>query len=109
MQRSIAWTPKPAKNTGTTKSAIKFAARRPSVEDHCFLAGCDGKLHVIDLANGEETGAIEIEAPTGSTPAAVGELIYFGTEGATFFCIDWKAAERSMALARQSSPATDSQ
>jgi outer membrane protein assembly factor BamB len=60
------------------------------IQDHCFLAGCDGKLHVIDLANGEETGSIEIESPTGSTPAATGELIYFGTEGSTFFCLDWK-------------------
>jgi outer membrane protein assembly factor BamB len=61
------------------------------VEDRCFLAGCDGKLHVIDLGSGEEVGAVEIEAPTGATPAASGTLIYFGTEGATFFCIDWKA------------------
>ena len=60
------------------------------VEDRCFLAGCDGKLHVINLADGDEVGAIEIESPTGSTPAAAGDLIYFGTEGATFFCIDWK-------------------
>ncbi len=59
-------------------------------EDRCFLAGCDGKLHVVNLENGEETGAVDIQAPTGSTPAAAGRLIYFGTEGATFFCIDWK-------------------
>ncbi|HTQ38955.1 MAG TPA: PQQ-binding-like beta-propeller repeat protein [Pirellulales bacterium] len=60
------------------------------VDDCCFLAGCDGKLHVIDLHDGKETGAVEIAAPTGSTPAATGELIYFGTEGATFFCLNWK-------------------
>ena len=60
------------------------------VEDRCFLAGCDGKLHVIDLANGQETGAVEIDSPTGCTPAAAGNRIYFGTEGATFFCVDWK-------------------
>ncbi|HEY2762313.1 MAG TPA: PQQ-binding-like beta-propeller repeat protein [Pirellulales bacterium] len=60
------------------------------VEDRCFLAGCDGKLHVIDLANGGETGAVEIGSPTGCTPAAAGDRIYFGTEGATFFCVDWK-------------------
>ena len=50
-------------------------------------------MHVIDLSNGEETGSIEIEAPTGSTPAAVNERIYFGTEGATFFCLDWKTRQ----------------
>lgn len=63
------------------------------IEDHCFLAGCDQKLHVIDLAHGEETGVIEIGAPTGTTPAADGDLIYFGTEGDTFFCINWKKPE----------------
>jgi outer membrane protein assembly factor BamB len=60
------------------------------IQDCCFLAGCDGKLHVIDLHNGEETGAVDIAAPTGCTPAAASELIYFGTEGATFFCVNWK-------------------
>ncbi len=60
------------------------------VEGRCFIAGCDGKLHVIDLKNGEESGTVDIESPTGSTPAAARELIYFGTEGATFFCINWK-------------------
>jgi outer membrane protein assembly factor BamB len=48
-------------------------------------------LHVINLDDGEEVGAVNIESPTGSTPAASGSLIYFGTEGATFFCVDWKA------------------
>jgi outer membrane protein assembly factor BamB len=60
------------------------------VDDCCFLAGCDGKLHVIDLHSGKETGAVDIAAPTGSTPAASGDFIYFGTEGATFFCVNWK-------------------
>ena len=64
------------------------------VQDVCFLAGCDGKLHVIDLHNSQETGAVEIAAPTGSTPAASGDLIYFGTEGAPFFCIDWKQLKK---------------
>ncbi|HZZ30094.1 MAG TPA: PQQ-binding-like beta-propeller repeat protein [Pirellulales bacterium] len=64
------------------------------VEDCCFLAGCDGKLHVIDLHDGQETGAVEIAAPTGSTPAASGELIYFGTEGGTFLCVNWKRLEK---------------
>ena len=62
------------------------------VEDRCFLAGCDGKLHVIELNKGEEVGSVPIEAPTGSTPAAMGKLVYFGTEGAEFFAVDWKAA-----------------
>jgi outer membrane protein assembly factor BamB len=60
------------------------------IENCCFLAGCDGKLHVIDLHHGEETGAVDIHSPTGCTPAASGNLIYFGTEGGTFFSVNWK-------------------
>jgi outer membrane protein assembly factor BamB len=60
------------------------------IEDRCFLAGCDGKLHVIDLNTGEESGSVDINSPTGCTPAAASQLIYFGTEGGTFLCVDWK-------------------
>ncbi|MCC7086753.1 MAG: PQQ-binding-like beta-propeller repeat protein [Pirellulales bacterium] len=60
------------------------------IEDRCFLAGCDGKLHVINLNDGKEVGAVAIGAPTGSTPAAAGDFIYFGTEGAAFFCVNWR-------------------
>ena len=45
---------------------------------------------MIDLNEGKEIGSVEIEAPTGSTPAVLGDLLYVGTEGATFFAIDWK-------------------
>jgi len=27
------------------------------------------------------------------TPAAVGDRVYFGTEGSAFFCVDWRKAE----------------
>ncbi|HZZ72383.1 MAG TPA: PQQ-binding-like beta-propeller repeat protein [Pirellulales bacterium] len=60
------------------------------VQDRCFLAGCDGKLHVIELEKGEEVGSVPIEAPTGSTPAALANEVFFGTEGAQFFAVDWK-------------------
>jgi outer membrane protein assembly factor BamB len=63
------------------------------IEGRCFVAGCDGKLHVIDLDSGSEIGAVEIGAPTGSTPAAAGDLIYFGTHGGAFLCINWREVE----------------
>lgn len=53
-----------------------------------FIAGCDGKLHVIDVATGEPTAAVAIDGPTGTTPAAVGDRVFFGTEGGGFFAID---------------------
>ncbi len=65
------------------------------VDGRAFLAGCDGKLHIIDLAKGEETASVEIDAPTGSTPGVGGQQAFFGTEGSSFFAIDWKEAKIS--------------
>lgn len=72
----------------TTADQIRCA---PTVADgHAFLAGCDGYLHVIDVNQGEEVRRVEIQSPTGSTPAAQDELVYFGTEGGVFFAVDWR-------------------
>ncbi len=61
--------------------------------DRVLIAGCDGRLHVIDAASGAERATVPIDGPTGTTPAAAGEVAYFGTEGGTFFAID-AGAER---------------
>ena len=61
--------------------------------DRVFLAGCDGKLHVIDATSGAEQAAVPIDGPTGTTPAAAGDRVFFGTEGGTFFAIDFLKAE----------------
>jgi outer membrane protein assembly factor BamB len=66
----------------------------PTVADgNVFLAGCDGKLHVIDTATGTERNAVPIGGPTGTTPAAHESRVYFGTEGGGFFAIDVAAAK----------------
>jgi len=49
-------------------------------------------LHVVNLDTGEEVAAVEIQSPTGVTPAVRGEIAYFGTEGGTFFAVNWKTA-----------------
>ena len=50
------------------------------VEDRAFLAGCDGKLHIIDVVTkGQPLGSVPIGAPTGCTPAVLGQHVYFGT------------------------------
>ncbi|MFK7766241.1 MAG: PQQ-binding-like beta-propeller repeat protein [Mariniblastus sp.] len=58
--------------------------------DRAFVAGCDGFLHVIDLNEGKEIGNVDIQSPTGSTPAAYGNSVFFGTEQAEFLAVDWK-------------------
>ena len=59
-------------------------------EQYVFICGCDGKLHVIDVETGSTVETVEIGDPTLSTPAVVGPNVYFGTEGATLFDVDWK-------------------
>jgi outer membrane protein assembly factor BamB len=56
------------------------------------LAGCDSRLHIIDVESGKEIDSVEIDAPTGSTAAMRDERAYFGTEGGTFYAINIPAA-----------------
>jgi outer membrane protein assembly factor BamB len=60
------------------------------VEDRAFVAGCDGRLHIIDLEKGEERGTVELGAPTGGSPAVLGNFLFVGTEGMELLAIDWK-------------------
>ena len=63
------------------------------VENRGFLAGCDGKLHIVDLDKGEAVATVDIDDPTLSTPAASGDLVYFGTQGGRFLAVDWRRAK----------------
>ncbi len=64
------------------------------IDDRVFIAGCDGKLHILELKPGSSPEAatsiadkrfFDIQDPTGTTPAAVGDRVYFGTQGSRFF------------------------
>ncbi len=61
--------------------------------NRAFVAGCDGYLHVIDLDKGDEVGNTDIHSPTQSTPATLGDRLFFGTEQAEFIAVDWKAIQ----------------
>jgi outer membrane protein assembly factor BamB len=63
------------------------------IENRAFVAGCDSRLHVIDVDKGKSAGDVEIDGPTGVTPAADGDFVYFGTESGTFYAINWRTAE----------------
>jgi outer membrane protein assembly factor BamB len=56
--------------------------------DRAFVAGCDGYFHVINLRDGSGVGKVEIRSPTGSTPAALGSRVFFGTQTGEFFAVD---------------------
>lgn len=63
------------------------------VENRGFLAGCDGKLHIVDLDKGVAAATVDIGDPTLSTPAAAGDVVYFGTQGGRFLAVDWRQAK----------------
>jgi outer membrane protein assembly factor BamB len=65
------------------------------VEDRCFVAGCDAKLHIIDLTTGQPVASVEIDGPTGVTPAVKGDYVYFGTMSGTMYAVHWKEAEKA--------------
>ncbi len=60
------------------------------VDNRAFVAGCDGGLHIIELDKGTELSSVDIQSPTGCTPAVMGDAVFVGTETAGFFAIDWK-------------------
>lgn len=62
----------------------------PVAHGRTFVAGCDGKLHIVTVDDGREVGAVDLEGPTGCTPAVVGSLAYVGTENGVFFAVDWE-------------------
>lgn len=63
------------------------------VAGFALLAGCDSQLHLINVEDGLEVGSVPIDAPTGATAAVRGNMVYFGTEGGTFFAIEVDAKQ----------------
>jgi len=58
-----------------------------------FIAGCDGRLHIVNLDTGEGINAVDILAQSGATPAASGDYVFCGTYGESFFGINWRDAK----------------
>ncbi len=78
----------------------------PAIADGVtFIAGCDGRLHVVDCETGEETASVELGDPTGSTPAVAGSSAYVGTEGNRFFAVDWKSGSVTWTFENRRRPA----
>jgi len=63
------------------------------VRGQTFLAGCDSKLHMIDIKTGQETAAVDIDGQTGCTPAVHGDVLYLGTQSSQLLAIDVKKKE----------------
>ena len=81
---------KSGKVTWEHETADQVRCGATIVENRAFVAGCDGGLHIIELDNGQELSSVDIESPTGVTPAVMGDTVFVGTETAGFMAIDWK-------------------
>ena len=63
-------------------------ARRSIAGRYTFVAGCDSNLHIIDLKNGKELVAIDLDGQAGATAAVLGDKLYVGTMTNEFKAID---------------------
>jgi outer membrane protein assembly factor BamB len=81
------------KNVWTYKIDNQIRCFPTIAERNCFVAGCDSKFHIVDLDKGTAKATVDIESPTGSTPAVLGDNVYFGTEGNEFIALNWKTAK----------------
>lgn len=62
------------------------------VDGRVLLAGCDERVHAVDVTNGKEVAGVDIDGPTGATPAMFKGHALFGTEQGSFYSIDPKMA-----------------
>jgi outer membrane protein assembly factor BamB len=63
----------------------------PVVSDgKTFVAGCDGSVHVIDVARGVELAKIELSGQAAATAAASGDRLFVGTMTNEVQAVDWK-------------------
>lgn len=58
-----------------------------------LVAGCDGSLHGIDLHTGKPAAEVNLEGPTGCTPAVLDDQAFVGTEAHRFLAIALKQAK----------------
>lgn len=63
----------------------------PAIVDHfTFVAGCDSQLRVIDIQNGKETLAVDMNDYLIASPAVVGDSLYVGSHGGVVSALNWK-------------------
>jgi outer membrane protein assembly factor BamB len=66
----------------------------PAVADgKTFLSGCDSVLHIVDIAEGQEVGSVEIGSQTRGSPAVVADRLFLAHIGSQVLGIDWKKPE----------------
>ncbi len=79
-----------------TYTTDNFVHTSPAVAgDRAVVGGCDGKVHLIAVADGSSLGTIGIGAQTGSSVAMDGRgRAYLGHYGNQFLCLDTAAQSK---------------
>jgi outer membrane protein assembly factor BamB len=60
------------------------------VDGRVLVAGCDGRLHLVDATTGEGLESIDIGGPADGIPAALGDRVYFCTANGVFHAMTLK-------------------
>jgi eukaryotic-like serine/threonine-protein kinase len=63
------------------------------VGQRTFVAGCDSKLHVIDLDTGKKLESVELNGQAAATAAVRGDNLYVGTMTNQVLEVSWKEAK----------------
>jgi outer membrane protein assembly factor BamB len=63
------------------------------VKDRVLMAGCDAKLHVVDLVKGTELSHVALGSVSGSSAAIRGAHAFIGTYGNEVIGIDWQESK----------------
>ena len=81
------------------------------VDNRAFLAGCDGSFprRRSQQRNEDAAGRSISKGRAAKSPAVVGDVVYFGTEGGTFFAIDWKKGTIALAMGKHGARRIDRQ
>ena len=83
----------------TGKELWKFQTRdrincSPAIADHfTFVAGCDSQLRVIDIEDGTETLAVNMNDYLIASPAVVDNFLYVGSHGGVVTALNWQSGE----------------
>ena len=87
----------------------------PAVVEHfTFVSGCDAMLRVIDIRDGRETLAVDMNDYLIASPAVVGDMLYVGSHAGIVTALNWRtgkvqwryAGRRELSI-RASAVATD--
>jgi outer membrane protein assembly factor BamB len=66
-----------------------------------YAAGCDSKLHAINLNNGQELGTVELGGQVGASAAVVDGYLYLGTMTNQLLAIDLEKLEVAWTVAKR--------